>query len=89
MSRPSILLIRFYKRWLSPLLGSRCRFEPSCSDYTRVAIARFGLLRGGWLGLLRILRCQPLCEGGHDPVPFHFHPWPQRARHSHEEGPHD
>ncbi|MEO7430486.1 MAG: membrane protein insertion efficiency factor YidD [Dokdonella sp.] len=73
MSRPIIFLLRCYKRWLSPLLGARCRFDPSCSDYTRVAVARFGALRGGWLGVRRIARCQPLCAGGIDPVPDRFH----------------
>ncbi|GAA0705110.1 membrane protein insertion efficiency factor YidD [Dokdonella soli] len=89
MSRPIIFLLRCYKRWLSPLLGSRCRFQPSCSDYARVAVARFGALRGGWLGLWRILRCQPLCTGGYDPVPAEFHWWPACAQASHKEHPHD
>ena len=77
MSRILIALLRGYKRWLSPLLGSRCRFHPSCSDYARVAVARFGAWRGGWLGIHRILRCQPLCAGGIDPVPEHFQWWPR------------
>jgi putative membrane protein insertion efficiency factor len=81
MSQPIIFLLGCYKRWLSPLLGPRCRFHPSCSDYTRVAIARFGALRGSWLGLCRIIRCQPLCTGGADPVPTEFRLWPA---HSHE-----
>lgn len=89
MSRPIIFLIRCYKRTLSPLLGSRCRFHPSCSDYARVAIARFGPLRGGWLGLHRLLRCQPLCAGGHDPVPLEFRPWPRRGPGIQENCPHD
>lgn len=72
MSRLILLLLRIYKRFLSPLLGTRCRFHPSCSDYARVAVARFGSLRGSWLTLNRLLRCQPLCDGGHDPVPRHF-----------------
>lgn len=81
MPRPAIFLLRCYKRWLSPLLGARCRFEPSCSDYARVAIARFGTLRGSWLALRRIVRCQPLCRGGADPVPMAFSWWP---RHIHD-----
>ena len=72
MTRLILFLLACYKRWLSPLLGQRCRFEPSCSDYARVAIARFGAARGCWLGLWRILRCQPLCRGGSDPVPQTF-----------------
>jgi len=89
VSRVVILLLHYYKRWLSPLLGSRCRFHPSCSDYARVAVARFGTLRGGWLGVLRILRCQPLCAGGLDPVPDHFHWWPRRAASAPCGHPHD
>jgi uncharacterized protein len=77
VSRLVILMLEGYKRWLSPLLGSRCRFHPSCSDYARVAVARFGTARGGWLGLCRILRCQPLCAGGIDPVPEQFTWWPR------------
>jgi uncharacterized protein len=66
-------LLKFYKRFVSPLLGQRCRFYPSCSDYARAAVARFGPWRGGLLAGWRILRCQPLCSGGNDPVPDHFH----------------
>ncbi|WP_237561553.1 membrane protein insertion efficiency factor YidD [Frateuria defendens] len=73
MSRLILLLLRLYKRGVSPLLGQRCRFYPSCSDYARVAIARFGLLRGILLAAWRVMRCHPLCEGGHEPVPEHFH----------------
>ncbi|RDS85128.1 membrane protein insertion efficiency factor YidD [Dyella monticola] len=73
MSRLIIFLLNLYKRFVSPLLGQRCRFYPSCSDYARVAVARFGPWRGGLLAWWRILRCQPLCSGGNDPVPKHFH----------------
>ncbi|MEO7198718.1 MAG: membrane protein insertion efficiency factor YidD [Dokdonella sp.] len=89
MSRPIFLLLGFYKRWLSPLLGNRCRFEPSCSTYARVAIARFGSLRGSWLALNRLLRCQPLCHGGSDPVPQLFHWRPHSCRPRNREHPHD
>lgn len=64
-----IALLRGYKFAISPLLGPRCRFVPSCSDYAMTAIGRFGALRGGWLALRRIGRCHPLHPGGHDPVP--------------------
>ncbi len=64
-----ILLLRGYKRFVSPLLGQRCRFHPSCSVYTMEAVERFGVLRGSWLGLRRIGRCHPLHPGGFDPVP--------------------
>jgi putative membrane protein insertion efficiency factor len=72
VTRLILLLLGFYKRWISPLLGPRCRFHPSCSDYARIAVARFGPLRGCALTGWRLLRCQPLCEGGEDPVPEHF-----------------
>jgi putative membrane protein insertion efficiency factor len=88
MARPLILLLRCYKRLLSPLLGTRCRFHPSCSDYARVAIARFGAWRGTWLALWRILRCQPLCSGGLDPVPGEFR-WLPRRNADHQEHVHD
>lgn len=72
MTRLLLALIAFYQRLFSPLLGSRCRFHPSCSDYARVAVARFGAARGGVLAMWRILRCQPFSEGGIDEVPQTF-----------------
>lgn len=69
VKKPVILLLRGYKLAISPLLGQRCRFYPSCSSYTMEAIERFGVLRGGWLGVKRIGRCHPLNPGGPDPVP--------------------
>jgi putative membrane protein insertion efficiency factor len=65
-------LIRAYQRALSPWLGTNCRFLPTCSVYADEAIARFGVLRGGWLAARRLVRCQPLCAGGYDPVPEQF-----------------
>ena len=64
--------VRAYQLLISPVLGSRCRFHPTCSAYAREALRRFGVLRGGWLTISRIARCQPLCEGGYDPVPDAF-----------------
>jgi putative membrane protein insertion efficiency factor len=61
--------LRGYKRWISPLLGPRCRYVPTCSEYAMEAIQRFGPWRGGWLAVRRISRCHPLAAGGHDPVP--------------------
>jgi uncharacterized protein len=72
VTRFILALLTFYKRLLSPLLGSRCRFHPSCSDYARISVARFGAGRGGILAMWRIARCQPLCAGGFDPVPEIF-----------------
>jgi putative membrane protein insertion efficiency factor len=73
-----LLLLRAYKLLISPLLGQRCRFYPSCSTYTMQAVERFGVLRGGWLGVRRIARCHPLDPGGVDPVP---ETWPCGHRH--------
>jgi uncharacterized protein len=62
-------VIRIYQWTVSPLLGPRCRFHPSCSCYAHAAIERHGAWRGSWLALKRLLRCHPFAEGGYDPVP--------------------
>lgn len=62
-------LIRFYQKFISPALLPSCRFTPSCSHYTYEAIDRYGVIRGGWLGVKRIARCHPWNPGGYDPVP--------------------
>jgi putative membrane protein insertion efficiency factor len=72
LRRLAVAPIRAYRLVLSPWLGGSCRFHPSCSHYAEEAILRFGLLRGGMLMLWRLLRCQPLCDGGEDPVPERF-----------------
>ena len=69
MKRAALALIRGYQRYVSRVLPSSCRFHPSCSVFTYEAIERYGLLRGGWMGVKRIVRCHPLNEGGYDPVP--------------------
>ncbi|MGW4640857.1 membrane protein insertion efficiency factor YidD [Sphaerisporangium sp. NPDC004334] len=68
-ARVLIAPIRFYRAFISPLLGPRCRFEPSCSAYGLEAIAVHGALRGLWLTARRIGRCHPFHPGGYDPVP--------------------
>jgi hypothetical protein len=69
MRHVAALLIRLYQLTVSPLLGPRCRFYPSCSHYALEALARFGAVRGGWLTVKRIGRCHPWNPGGLDPVP--------------------
>ena len=64
-----LLLLRAYQYTLRPLLGANCRFYPSCSDYSREAIERYGALRGSWLAARRIARCHPYHVGGYDPLP--------------------
>lgn len=69
---PQIVLIgvvKAYRLLISPWLGSNCRFEPSCSAYSLQALSQHGATLGSYLTLRRLVRCQPWCEGGHDPVP--------------------
>jgi putative membrane protein insertion efficiency factor len=61
--------IRLYQRSISPALAPSCRFVPSCSHYAYEAIERYGVIKGGWLSIRRLLRCHPLHPGGYDPVP--------------------
>ncbi|MGE0460407.1 MAG: membrane protein insertion efficiency factor YidD [Vicinamibacterales bacterium] len=68
-ARVGLALIRAYKAVFSPWFTGSCRFVPGCADYTSEAVARFGLLRGGWLGARRLCRCHPLGGHGYDPVP--------------------
>lgn len=63
-----IAALKFYKRFISPLLPSACRYLPTCSVYTMQAIEKYGPLRGVWMGTKRIARCHPFHKGGYDPV---------------------
>ena len=67
--RALVALVRGYRLFLSPWLGSACRFEPTCSAYALQALERHGAAAGSGLTLGRLLRCHPFCRGGHDPVP--------------------
>lgn len=69
LARRGVAMIRFYQKSISPLTPPACRFTPSCSQYTLLAIKKYGFFKGTWLGIRRISRCHPFHPGGHDPVP--------------------
>ncbi len=70
MKRLLLLLIQFYQTSISPLFPPRCRFSPTCSQYAREAIEKYGAAKGGWLAFKRLLRCNPFYKGDYfDPVP--------------------
>lgn len=64
-----LLLIRFYRVFLSPLKPPSCRYVPTCSEYAMIAVEKYGAAKGSLLAIKRILRCHPFHEGGYDPVP--------------------
>lgn len=68
MRRLFIFLIRFYQKFISPVKPGKCRFYPTCSQYMLEAIEKYGLCKGVWLGMKRILRCHPFNPGGYDPL---------------------
>jgi putative membrane protein insertion efficiency factor len=68
-ARCLLVVLCVYKAVLSPILPPACRFQPTCSEYAMEAVRRHGAVRGVWLAVKRILRCQPFCRGGFDPVP--------------------
>lgn len=88
--RAASALHRAYKYALSPLAHSlggvtgACRFQPTCSEYAAIAVSEYGMVRGGWMAFCRLLRCQPLCRGGFDPVRpnprIHHHDSPTLVR---------
>jgi hypothetical protein len=65
----AVFLIRVYQRVISPAFPPSCRFTPTCSTYALTSIGRYGLIKGGWLAIKRIVRCHPWSPGGFDPVP--------------------
>jgi len=69
MKRAAVLAIRLYQLVLSPFLGGHCRFVPSCSEYTREAVEKYGAIKGAFLGGKRLLKCHPFHAGGVDEVP--------------------
>ena len=69
MKRAVLTTIRFYQRHISPTMSPSCRYLPTCSRYSHEAVQRYGLAKGGWLALRRLLRCHPFSAGGYDPVP--------------------
>ena len=69
MKRVLIAILRFYKRFISPLLPNACIYTPTCSEYAMEAIEKHGVFKGTGLAIWRVLRCNPFHEGGYDPVP--------------------
>ena len=69
LARVLMALIRFYQRRISPSLGPRCKYHPTCSHYALTAVERYGFMRGSILAVWRIVRCNPFSKGGIDPVP--------------------
>lgn len=69
LSYPLIGLVKFYQHFISPLTPSVCRYSPTCSQYTLEALQKYGPVKGTWLGIKRIARCQPWGGSGYDPVP--------------------
>lgn len=64
-----LLMIRFYQKHISPNIGAHCKYTPTCSQYAVEALKKYGCIKGTWLAVWRILRCNPFAKGGYDPVP--------------------
>ena len=69
MKKLFIFIIKFYRKYISPMKSTKCPYIPSCSEYGMEAIEKYGALKGGTLALWRIIRCNPFSKGGYDPVP--------------------
>ena len=69
MREKVIAFIRFYKKHISPYKGTKCPYNPTCSNYALQAVEKYGVVQGGFLALWRIIRCNPFSHGGYDPVP--------------------
>ena len=69
MKKLLICLIKFYRKYISPIKGTKCPYFPTCSEYGMEAIEKHGALKGGFLAIYRIIRCNPFSKGGYDPVP--------------------
>jgi putative membrane protein insertion efficiency factor len=69
LSLPFVFLVRVYQKVISPMLGPKCRYAPTCSEYTVQALKKHGLIKGGWLSIKRISSCHPWGGSGYDPVP--------------------
>jgi hypothetical protein len=81
MRKIIIGIIRFYQKFISPLKPPTCIYTPTCSEYTLQSVKKFGVFKGLFLGFKRILRCNPMYEGGEDPVPDEFYIFTRRRSH--------
>ncbi len=68
MKKIFIILIEKYQKYISPMIGNNCKYYPSCSEYTKQAITKYGALKGIFYGIKRIIRCNPFSKGGYDPL---------------------
>ena len=68
MKKVFIYLIEKYQKYISPIFGKKCKYYPSCSEYTKQAIEKYGAIKGCFIGLWRIIRCNPFSKGGYDPL---------------------
>ncbi len=69
MKKLMLSMLKFYRKYISPLKPASCIYIPTCSEYAVQAVEKYGALKGGWLAIKRVLRCNPFFKGGHDPVP--------------------